>query len=82
MPRTVNGTGQIHLDKQEDRGYGEYRDRLGARHGASAGRYSVLIGENNVAIVPVAIGGYGVEDIYLVYISRGVFTSLPSRRTG
>ena len=37
---------------------------------------SVLRGENNVAIVPAAIGGYGVEDIYLVYISRGVFTSL------
>ena len=26
--------------------------------------YSVLIGASNVAIVP-AIGGYGVEDIYL-----------------
>ena len=32
----------------------------------------VLIGESNVAIVP-AIGGYGVEDIYLG--PRGVFTS-------
>ena len=31
---------------------------------AHAGRYSVLIGESNVAIDP-AIGGYGVADIYL-----------------
>ena len=33
-------------------------------HMAHDGWYSVLIGESNVAIVP-AIGGYGVEDIYL-----------------
>ena len=37
---------------------GKYRLR------ARAGWYSVLIGESNVAIDP-AIGGYGVEDIYL-----------------
>ena len=37
---------------------GRYRLR------ARAGRYSVLIGESNVAIDP-AIGGYGVADIYL-----------------
>ena len=37
---------------------GKYRLR------ARAGRYSVLIGESNVAIDP-AIGGYGVADIYL-----------------
>ena len=40
------------------RDIGKYRLR------ARAGWYSVLIGESNVAIVP-AIGGYGVEDIYL-----------------
>ena len=39
---------------------GNTRGRLRAR----AGWYSVLIGESNVAIDP-AIGGYGVEDIYL-----------------
>ena len=56
--------GLIHLDKQKDRGYGEYR--LGARHGASAGpgRYSVLRGENNVAIVPAAIGAMALK-IYI-----------------
>ena len=37
---------------------GKYRLR------ARAGWYCVLIGESNVAIDP-AIGGYGVEDIYL-----------------
>ena len=37
---------------------GKYRTR------ARVGRYSVLIGESNVAIDP-AIGGYGVADIYL-----------------
>ena len=40
------------------RDIGKYRLR------ACAGWYSVLIGESNVAIDP-AIGGYGVEDIYL-----------------
>ena len=50
--------GLIHLDKQEDTGYGKYRLR------ACAGWYSVLRGESNVAIVP-AIGGYGAGDIYL-----------------
>ena len=46
---------------------GRYRLR------ARAGWYSVLIGESNVAIDP-AIGGYGVEDIYL-----GEFSSSPHR---
>ena len=43
------------------------RDPLGKyRLRARAGWYSVLIGESNVAIVPaLAIGGYGVEDIYI-----------------
>ena len=46
-----------------------------------AGRYNVLRGESNVAImilVVPAIGGYGVEDIYL----GGVFTSGSSLRLG
>jgi len=44
------------------------------RIGEFSPQYSVpvLMGESNVAIVP-AIGGYGVEDIYLG--PRGVFTS-------
>ena len=37
---------------------GKYRLR------ARAGWYSVLIGESNIAIVPV-MGGYGVDDICL-----------------
>ena len=41
------------------RDIGKYRLRA-----AHAGRYSVLIGESNVAIDP-AIGGYGAADIYL-----------------
>ena len=47
---------------------GKYRLR------ARAGWYSVLIGESNVAIDP-AIGGYGVEDIYL-----GEFSPQPEFR--
>ena len=49
---------ELELDEDEIRYIGTYRLR------ARAGRYSVLIGESNVAIDP-AIGGYGVADIYL-----------------
>ena len=56
---------ELELDEDEIRYIGTYRLR------ARAGRYSVLIGESNVAIDP-AIGGYGGCG----YISRGVFTSV------
>ena len=52
---------------------GKYRLR------ARAGRYSVLIGESNVAIDP-AIGGYGVADIYLGEFSP--HSPLPGTQAG
>ena len=49
---------KLEFRSKKIRDIGKYR--LWAR----AGRYSVLIGESNVAIDP-AIGGYGAADIYL-----------------
>ena len=53
---------------------GRYRLR------ARAGWYSVLIGESNIAIVP-AIGGYGVEDIYLGEFSPQLVGAKPDTAT-
>ena len=51
---------------------GKIRDMGRYRLRARAGWYSVLIGESNVAIDP-AIGAMALR----IYISWGVFTSLP-----